>query len=154
MGKRLMILGTLPLVIAAACGGGGGGGTTEQKATATTAASGRPPVSLAGMVNDHGTTSLSGTELEMELDDFYFEPTFVKAAGGREVRLSLSNKGNAPHTFTIDDLGIDEVLQPGAKATVTVKLPAGGTVAYYCRFHKASGMQGAFAVTGAASAGY
>jgi plastocyanin len=145
---RLLVIGALAAALLAACGGDNGG--TTKSATATT---GGPPVSLAGTVNDHGTKSLTGGELEMELDDFYFGPTFVKAPGGREVKVELENEGKAPHTFTIDDLGIDEVLQPGAKATVTVKLPAGGTVAFYCRFHKAAGMQGAFAVSGAA-AGY
>lgn len=145
-----MVVGAAVL---AACGDNGGGGATKQAATATTAAA--PPVSLAGTVNDHGTRSLTGDELEMELDDFFFGPTFVKAPGGKEVKVALENEGKAPHTFTIDDLGIDRVLQPGDKATVTVKLPTGGTVAFYCRFHKAMGMQGAFAVSGTpAAAGY
>jgi plastocyanin len=155
--RRLTTLGILAVTVLAACGGNGGG-TAQKTATqkATTATTGGPPVSLAGTVNDHGTKTLTGTELEMELDDFYFGPTFVKAPGGTTVKVALENEGKAPHTFTIDALGVDKVLQPGEKATVTVALPAGGTVAFYCRFHKASGMQGAFAVGGAsaAAAGY
>ena len=56
----------------------------------------------------------------------------------------MNNEGDSTHTFTIDGLGVDQELKPGESADIDVTLPASGTVAYYCRFHKGQGMQGAF----------
>ena len=94
--------------------------------------------------NDHGTkNAVSLTTLALELDDRYFEPTFVKAAAGQTLAISLDNVGELPHTFTIPSLNVDQTLQPGDKMTVNVTLGQ-SDVAYYCRFHVASGMWGSF----------
>jgi plastocyanin len=134
------------VVVLASCGDDGDD-------TGTAAA--EPPVSLDGSVNDHGTRDLDGgTELELELEDSYFEPTYVHAGPGSIVRVTLTNSGDAPHTFTIDGTRIDEDVAPGASATVDVELPDEGALAYYCRFHVGGGMQGAFVVSeGAVAAG-
>jgi len=117
---------------------------------ATSANEQAPPVSLEGRVTDHGTEDLGdATTLEMELDDEYFAPTFVNAPAGATVTVTLHNEGDLPHTFTIDDLGIDEQLSGGQTKTVEVTLPDSGNAAFYCRFHVSSGMQGAFVVSGA-----
>jgi plastocyanin len=82
--------------------------------------------------------------IETELDDFYFGPTFIKAKPGTTVKVELHNEGSVEHTFTIDSANVDETLKPDAKMTVTVKVPASGSLRYYCRFHRSQGMQGAF----------
>jgi plastocyanin len=38
------------------------------------------------------------------------------------------------------------MLEAGATATVTFTMPASGHLNFYCKFHKATGMQGAFYV--------
>lgn len=101
---------------------------------------------LEGTVNDRGTATLEGDQLEMELDNFYFEPTFVEAPGGSTVSVELTNEGEAAHTFTIDSLNIDQELQPGESRTVEVELPEEGQLVFYCRFHDGQGMKGAFNV--------
>ena len=83
----------------------------------------------------------------MELDDFYFGPTFVSVPAGAKVKIDLSNEGQKNHTFTIDSAKIDTQVNPGQKATVDVTLPASGTLAFYCKFHIDAGMQGAFSVS-------
>jgi plastocyanin len=104
-----------------------------------------PPVSLSGRVNNHGTKDASTVKsLEIEQDNFYFDPTFVKAAPGTSMTVTLSNEGKVQHTFTIDALHVDQVVDPGRKKTVTVTLPSSETVNFYCRFHRSIGMQGAF----------
>lgn len=103
-----------------------------------------PPVTLEGKVNDEGTKTLRGDELELEADDFYFEPTYVEAEAGATVKVEVENEGKATHTFTIDSLEIDQEIQPDEKKEISVTLPSSGTVNYYCRFHRAQGMQGAF----------
>ena len=134
--RKILVVLAIVSIVAAGCGSSG-----KKSSSSTTPAT---PVRLSGDVNNKGTKTLSGTSLEIEQDDFYFKPTFVKATPGTTVTVELHNEGKATHTFTIDSLNVDEELQPGAAKTVQVKLPSSGTVNYYCRFHRSSGMQGAF----------
>src|SRR4029079_10602747 len=91
-----------------ASGSGSGSGSDSASGTATSAASGSAPVSLPGKVNEHGTKAVTaGGELEMELDDFYFGPTYVTGPAGAKVKIDLSNEGQKNHTFTIDSAKID-----------------------------------------------
>lgn len=107
--------------------------------------SGTPPVTLSGAVNDKGTKDLGGkTDVEVEQDDFYFNPTFVKAQPGATIKVELKNEGSVSHTFTIDALHVDVTLDKGASKDVTVTLPQSGAVPFYCKFHRGQGMQGAF----------
>jgi plastocyanin len=129
----------------AASGSGSGSGSGTAAPSGTAAAT--PPVSLPGTVNDHGSATVKdGDSIEMELDDFYFGPTFVTGPAGAKVKLELANEGTQSHTFTIDSAKIDQQLDKDGKATVDVTLPASGTLAFYCRFHVSGGMQGAFTV--------
>lgn len=142
--------------VAAGCGSSGGSdasGTTATTAakggtTATTAGSSDAPVQLDGTVNVKGSKDISGdgdkADLEMELDDDYFSPTYIKAAPGATVTVELENDGDNPHTFTLDDGSIDQQLDPGAKAKVEVTIPADGILRFSCDFHGSMGMQGAF----------
>lgn len=119
--------------------------TTTTGETTTTEGEGLTPPQLDGSTNDHGVHQVEGNSFALELDDFYFEPTFVATDGGKSVTVQVTNEGDAPHTFTVDSLGIDEVVNAGESAEVTVDLPEEvGTLRYYCRFHAAQGMQGAF----------
>ena len=102
--------------------------------------SGAPPVSLTGQVNDHGTKTATA-KMEVELDDFYFGPTFIKATAGQQITLELSNEGKEIHTFTMGS--VDETLQPGEKKTVTITAPQSGSTTFTCKIHVATGMQGA-----------
>ena len=86
----------------------------------------------------------AGQTLEMETDDFYFGPTFVKGPAGANVTLSLHNEGKSTHTFSIDSANVNQQLAPDASATVQVTIPASGELTFYCKFHRDQGMQGAF----------
>ena len=136
-----------------ACGGGNDTGTqpapTAQQTTAgpatTPPATETPPVALSGKVNDRGTEELgSGTSLDMDLGDFYFDPTFVQAAPGTTVTVRLANTGKAPHSFTIDRPKIDVTVSAGGTGMATFQMPKSGTLAFYCTFHRVQGMQGGF----------
>ena len=136
-------LGVLPLV--AGCGSSSSSpGSTESSS------SGGGKKTIAGIqANDHGTkTASSSGKTEVELDDFYFSPTVLQGKAGEQVKLELKNEGKAEHTFTIDSQGINQDLQPGDEAEVTVTIPKSGAVSFYCKFHKSSGMAGALAVSG------
>lgn len=124
----------LVALMATGCGGGDGGAKSES-----------PPVSLAGTTNAHGT-GVAKEGLEVEADDFYFGPTFVKASANQQFTLKVKNEGKASHTFTSPDLKVDEELAPGAEKTITISAPASGFVEFHCRFHQGQGMQGAIFV--------
>jgi plastocyanin len=130
------------LLAAAIVACGGGSSKSESKPQPSAAST---SVSLPGTTNDHGSATAKNG-LEMEADDFYFGPTFVKATAGQRFTVELRNKGKATHTFTSAALGIDEQLAPGAEKTVTVTAPSNGFVEFHCRFHQAQGMQGAVIV--------
>jgi plastocyanin len=135
--RQVLATATVLALLATGCAGE----KEEPKAEGSSAA---PPVALSGTVNDHGTKDLgSAKEVDVELDDFYFGPTFVKSAPGTTLTLELENEGEAPHTFTADGL-TDTTVQPGQKAEATITLPASGAVRFYCKFHQGQGMQGAF----------
>jgi plastocyanin len=113
-------------------------------ASASVAARKKAPVKLSGKVNNHGTKTVKGTSIEVEQDDYYFGPTFIKAKPGTTLTINLKNEGTEAHNFSIDDQHIDQTVDPDGKATVTVTVPATGIVNFYCKFHlTTNGMQGA-----------
>lgn len=121
----------------------------------TPQASGAAPTPVAGAVNDQGTKDLTGAAAPITVDmtaaDNSFAPTFLKTSAGATVKVSIRNVGARNHSFTVDDQHIDQTLQPGQQAQVTVAMPASGALTFYCRFHRSSGMQGAFLTTGSSS---
>ena len=142
MGK-LLALAAAMAVLAVACGGDDSTDTTSTEP---------PLVDLGSAVTNHGTKDIgSSTKVDLELDDLYFSPTFIKAKPGTEVEISLKNEGEALHTFTIDGTKTNVELAAGQTSSVKVTLPASGALAFYCSLHRGSGMQGAFAVSAVAA---
>jgi plastocyanin len=146
----LVFLTFLLVAALAACGDDDGKNTRAGNGASSASGSqsaGKAPVELPGVVNNHGTKKLTGGSIAVEQDDFYFSPTFIEAKPGTEVTVELTNEGKADHTFTIDSLNVDQTVPGGRKGSVTFTLPKkAGTVQFHCRFHEASGMQGAFVV--------
>jgi plastocyanin len=135
-------------LVAAACGSQGatpsaGGGSEETE-------EGGGTITVAGQqATDHGQEDVSGmSDTSLELDDFYFEPTVLVGEAGQELSIELENEGQATHTFTIDDLGIDEEIQPGDSVETEVTFPDSGALPFYCRFHTSRGMNGGLSVGG------
>lgn len=114
-------------------------------ASGTVDAKAKPPVKLSGKVNNKGTATATGGMVEIDQSDFAFSPTFVKIPSGTtSLTVTVKNMGTTMHTFTVPSQNIDKVLSPGDSVTVTVNVPGKGAIAFFCRFHKALGMQGAF----------
>jgi plastocyanin len=148
MTRGVVIVAASALLFAAAgCGSSsstsGGGTTTEESG-------GGGQRAIAGVkANDHGTKAIEDNgKTEVEMDDFYFEPTVLEGKAGQKVTLELKNEGKTEHSFTIDSQNVDQELGPGEEAEVDVTIPKSGVVSFYCKFHKSSGMAGALAVTG------
>lgn len=111
---------------------------------------GSPPpeetTSAPAAVNEHGTKTFTSEsfELELELDNFYFEPTYIKSPGGATAKIELHNEGTTNHTFTVPGLNVDEELAPDATKSIEVNIGTETRYEFYCRFHKDQGMRGAF----------
>jgi plastocyanin len=136
-------------LVATACGeeepslsaGAGGEGESE----------GGGSITIAGQeATSHGSADVSGMDaIDLELDDFYFEPTVLEGEAGQALTVTMSNAGDAPHTFTVDELNVDHELQPGDEDVSTeVTFPDSGALVFYCRFHADGGMRGGLSVGG------
>ena len=138
----MAVLAAVLVFALTACGGGGGGGSNEsasEGATTTVA-----DVAAA----DHGTKDASGKdELDVELDDDYFEPTVITGTPGAKLKLELENEGSSEHNFMLEAQHLDKDVEAGEKAEVTVTIPQSGQVSFFCKYHKALGMAGALAAS-------
>jgi plastocyanin len=136
-------------LVTAACGSndtpptGGQSSTTESPSPTESESEGGQITINGDAANNHGEKTVTGDELEVEQDDFYFDPTIIKGDPGSKVKLELDNEGSTTHNFSIDDQSINQSINPGEKADVMVTIPSSGQVEFYCKFHKASGMVGA-----------
>jgi plastocyanin len=107
-------------------------------------------ITIAGQeATNHGSEDVAAlSELEVEVDDFYFAPTVLEGEAGQALSLSLLNEGAAPHTFTIDDQDVDVQLGAGESGQAEVTFPDSGALVFYCRFHVSGGMLGGLSVGG------
>jgi plastocyanin len=85
----------------------------------------------------------SAGPVRLQARNFAFVPRSVVLRGQRSVTVIVTNDGVSQHSFTMDRLGIDVVVQPGQSATVDVSPPRPGVYPFYCRFHEAYDMRGA-----------
>jgi plastocyanin len=95
-------------------------------------------VACAGAVSCSGskapaTCAPSGPTQTVQLQDFDFAPSCIGAPAG--TRLVLQNTGAAPHTFTVNGTSIDQKLDPGAGAEVSLQGVAPGTYHVVCTIH-------------------
>lgn len=150
--RKIMPLLLVAIAVVAGCSSDSKTSTTASTSSSSASAAGAP-VSLPGQTNDKGSGDATSGSLEVEADDFYFEPTFIKVTPGATVTLTVKNEGSTTHTFTSAALGVDQAVEAGKEADVKVTVPSSGLpVEFHCRFHQSQGMQGAlFDVAGAAA---
>lgn len=146
MRRIAAVMSVVAFLFAVACGDGTG---AEDQTVATPPSEyGESPEATGDQaeINEHGTETFTENEfgVEMELDDFYFEPTFIKSPGGSTAEVTLHNEGTVQHNFSVDDLDVDEDLGPDEEKTVTVEIGTESRYDFYCKFHQGQGMRGAF----------
>jgi len=91
----------------------------------------------------HGTETVTGKAThDLEADDYYFEPTFLRGTPGQRLTLEIENESTTLHNLTVPDLGIDRDLPPKGKVVLDVTFPPSGVVRFYCKLHEALGMNG------------
>ncbi len=92
--------------------------------------------------NDGDQTGDEGVTLEVAAEDNAFEPSSLSAAAGSDVTVEVTNDGENPHTFTVDDLEVDtETIDAGESANVTFAMPK-TPVTFYCAIHGEDTMSG------------
>ena len=116
-------------VVLAACSSSGGGSTKTE---------------VAGVkVNDHGTKDVTGmSSLDIEADNFYFEPTVLKGTPGQKLTITIENDTGTDHNFSITSQNVDKDVNAKHDETVTVTFPSTGVVSFFCEYHKKKGMAG------------
>jgi YVTN family beta-propeller protein len=125
-----------------------GSGATATPAAQSRAAGSRPgqskSVTLGGVAYaDHGTKDVRNlSKLELEADDYYFSPTFLRGRAGQKLTLLVENEASTLHNISIPALGIDTDILPKGKVQVDVTFPASGMLAVSCKFHGPLGMNG------------
>jgi uncharacterized cupredoxin-like copper-binding protein len=159
------------LVALTACGGGGEQAhedvtrvptMSDAAAQATRDAANAPAATpgAEGATPAAGATPVAGDETAaaaMSVDvvshDIFFEPSEVTIPANTDVTVNLPNEGVTPHNFSIDTLGIDVDIAPGATEQVVINAPA-GEYEYYCNVpgHKQAGMVGTLIVSEDAAA--
>ena len=154
--KKVIVLGVLLSIVslaAVACGG-------EETPTATPQRASPPPPPPAPVViaptveaagGGSGTGQPAGTLVTVVNQDpagsgqYQFSPNEMTFSVGKVVTFNLSAETEF-HTFTVDELGIDVALDPGAPETLTFTFDNPGTFGLICVPHELQGMVGSITV--------
>ena len=115
--------------------------TPEQEAA--TPAGGTP----VAATDEQAAGEVAAEAVEVVSFDIYFEPEELSIPADTDVIVSRRNDGAARHNVSIDELGIDVDIAPGATEEVVINAPA-GEYEYYCNVpgHKQAGMVGTLTV--------
>jgi YVTN family beta-propeller protein len=96
---------------------------------------------------DHGTVVVKdGTTLNVEADDYYFQPTFLRGKPGQKITLEIDNNSSALHNISIPQQKVDRDILPKGRVRIEVTFPASGALRFFCKFHTALGMNGGLLV--------
>ncbi len=74
------------------------------------------------------------------ITDMGFEPDELEVRVGEEVRFTVANEDERPHTFTLTFLDIEKEIPPGGSADITLKapeVPEAGFYSFYSKNHQA-----------------
>jgi len=116
---------------------------TAASATGTAPMAGHALRLGATTFDDRGTRDVRGlTRVEVEADDYYFEPTFLRGTPGQRLTLVVENESGTLHNLSIPALHVDRDVPPKGKIEVEVTFPATGVVHLFCKVHEALGMNG------------
>jgi plastocyanin len=100
--------------------------------------------------NFHGTKAVTaGSTVEIEADDYYFEPSVLTGQPGQQVTLHIKNAtSSVEHNFTLQAQHINDDIKAGKDVTVKVTFPSSGVLSFWCEYHKDRGMAGGLQATG------
>ena len=152
---RVAVLFAVLAVFGAACSSksnSSSGGSPSPSESVSASASASASESAGGTItvgsdtaNNHGSKEVDNvTSVEVEMDDFYFEPTVLTGNPGQKLTIELKNESKAGtlHNFSLSDQNIDQDVQADQSTEVTVTFPQSGFLEFFCKYHKSSGMVG------------
>jgi plastocyanin len=87
--------------------------------------------------DDAAAAGGGGISLTVVAQDFSFDQSTIELEAGATVNVTFENQGEAPHTFTSDDIdGLNVMADPGATASGTFTAPdEDGTYEFHCHIH-------------------
>jgi plastocyanin len=89
----------------------------------------------------------TGDAINVIADDNVFKPDVLELDEGSKVTVEMTNEGNEPHNFTVEELDLSTgTIEPGKTATATFTVP-GESTPFVCTLH--AGMDGSIEVAGA-----
>ena len=100
---------------------------------------------------DKGTKDASGAaSIEVEVDNYYFEPTFLRGTAGQKLKLTVQNASTTIHNISVSSQPIDKDIPAAGKIEVEVAFPQSGVLLFLCKYHTIQGMNGEL-LTGSAA---
>jgi plastocyanin len=138
---------TFPVVLAIAALGlaacGSSSNNSSSSSTSTSAAAGGGYGGASSNKTTAASSSSSSGKTVVDMEDNFFKQKTITGKAGSTVKIELKNDGSNEHNFKIDSQKqADADVSPGKTATVSVKIPASGSVQFYCEYHKGLGMVG------------
>lgn len=156
--KQLFLYGiaaTVIMLALAVCG------ASEETTPTQGLSSPSPPPPAPAQTNDTSVSaspvdpakpsSGQGTPLTIVNEDpggsgeYKFNPSEIAFAVGETVDFTMTTETEL-HNFTVDDLGIDEDVEPGESVTFSFTFDRAGTYKFICIFHEINGMVGTITV--------
>jgi plastocyanin len=93
---------------------------------------------LGASVGVHASIAVTHRSAGIEARDDYFVPTILRGSPGAAVYLILRNGGFKAHNLTIPELHLSRDISPGDIRYATARFPSSGSIAFFCRFHRAT----------------
>lgn len=129
-------------VLAMACGGDKEPAPAKPAAAAkeaTTPAPAAPKPAATATTASAPSAAAAVTVTMKDPAPYLFEPKRIEVTEGQAIKLVA---GKEFHTFTVKDLGIDQIMAAGANAEVKVPKGKKGTFKLVCLPHESLGMVG------------
>src|SRR5690606_23835330 len=115
----------------------GGDGDSEASTPDTTATS----VATAATGGDNGNTDNGeAREIEVSMQDNFFEPTEIRIKAGETVKIEAKNDGTAIHNMIVSDVEgqtfqSDALVNPADSSEFEVTVQTPGSYEFFCAFH-------------------
>ena len=139
--KKITALMAVAVLGLAACGSSNDNSSSQ--ASASSGGGGYSKSTSTNATSSNVATSNKSGEVKVQMVDDAFQPKTITGKAGSTVKVKLNNTGSREHNFKIDgQKKADADVEPGKNATVSVKIPASGSVQFYCEYHKGLGMVG------------
>jgi uncharacterized cupredoxin-like copper-binding protein len=142
--KEAWMVGTLIVTESAAAAAPAENGSESATTPAGAAPTGGTPATGS---QDQAAGQGAGEAVEVDARDIFFEPDELSIPADTDVTVHIPNEGVTLHNFSIDELGVDIDIDPGATGEAVINAPA-GEYEYYCNVpgHREAGMVGTLTV--------